>query len=783
MEDTIGAVSAQAEIPPSDPLERRKTATSADLPLSTDLPLLRAALAYAAMGWAVLPNHSIAENGRCTCGRSDCGSPGKHPRTRHGIQDATTDPDPIHPWWTRWPDANIGIATGTVSGFDVLDVDVDKGGEESLESCDPLPDTVLQLTGGGGYHYLFRHRPGLKNAVDLLPGIDVRTDGGQIIVSPSIHSSGRRYEWEVSSRPGDVELAEWPEPVLEALGLLNFKPKNGQPKTAGGNGKTISTSYARKALQYEAEKIEATQPGAQEVTLNTAAFSIGQLIEAGQLDDLEAIETLVDAALKMENEEGKPPWTREQIEKKIRHGLDDGKQHPRDVPPPKTAPARGFHTTDMGNAQRLAAHYGENIRYCWPAKKWYVWDGQRWRPDSAGEIFTLAKETVRSIYAETAQAEDDSARKTLAKHALRSESRNRLDALIALAQSEEGIPVQPEDLDSLPWIFNCANGTLDLRTSELYPPRRTDLLAKISPVSFDPNADCPLWIAFLDRIMDGHQALIQFLRRAIGYSLTGSTREQILFLLYGLGANGKSTFLETVEAMIGEYGQQADFSTFLVKKNQEGPRNDIARLKGARFVAATEAEGGARLSEVVVKQLTGSDTVTARFLHQEFFEFKPEFKIWLATNHKPIIRGTDNAIWRRIKLIPFTVTIPSEEQDRNLPAKLREELPGILTWALMGCLEWQAEGMGEPDEVKQATGEYREEMDTLGEFFDECCVIHADIEAKSADLYKAYREWSESHSYSPMSQRALGQALTERGIGRRRGAQNVHLRVGIGLRQ
>ena len=787
MENTISVDSVQAENPHTDPFEPPESVLSTDSTPPTESPLLTAALAYAARGWPVVPHYSIDETGRCTCRLTACTNAGKHPRTRHGIKDATTDPAKIRRWWRQWPQANIAIATGKPSGFDALDIDPPKGGDASLGKLPSLPDTVVQLSGGGGYHYLFVHRPGLKNGVDLLPGIDLKTTGGMIIVAPSLHQSGQRYTWEPSSRPGDVELAAWPEAVLDGLGCLKTDPSNSRPKTTGGNG---STAYGKKALADEAATVESAKPGSQETTLNTAAFNVGQLVAGDALDEMEAFEVLVDAAQRMENEPGKPPWTTEVIEKKVQHGLDDGRQHPRSAPPPlqlvqtatetPAATTQGFNHTDLGNAERLVALHGENIRYCYPAKSWYIWDGQRWTPDHAGRIATLAQETVRSIYAEASQTEDDGERKALVKHGQRSENGNRLAALIGQAQNK--VAVQPEDLDTLPWILNCANGTLNLKTSELYAPRRTDLLTKISPVAFDAGADCPLWLSFLDRIMGGNQDLIQFLRRAIGYSLTGSTREQCLFLLHGLGANGKSTFLETVEKLMGEYGQQSDFSTFLVKRNQEGPRNDIARLKGARFVAATEAEGGARLSEVVVKQLSGGDTVAARFLHQEFFEFKPEFKIWLGTNHKPIIRGTDNAIWRRIRLIPFTVTIPPKEQDRDLPAKLRDELPGILTWALTGCLEWREEGLGEPDEVREATAEYRVEMDVLGEFLDACCIVQANAESKSAELYKVYKEWSEDGGNRPMSQRAFGQALSERGIGRRRGTGNVQMRVGVGLR-
>ena len=386
---------------------------------------------------------------------------------------------------------------------------------------------------------------------------------------------------------------------------------------------------------------------------------------------------------------------------------------------------------------------------------------------------------MRSIYQEAGAEDDDDLRKALSKHARSSEARNRIDNMLELGKSEPGIPITVDELDDDPWAFNCTNGALDLQTGQLREHRREDLITKLAPVAYDPTAECPQFLAFLEQIMDGNQDLIRFLQRAIGYSLTGLTREQVLFLLYGLGANGKSTLLEALAMLLGDYAQQADFATFLVRRN-EGPRNDIARLRGARFVSATEAESGARMSEVLVKQLTGGDTVTARFLHQEFFDFKPEFKLWLAANHKPVIRGTDNAMWRRIKLIPFAVTIPESEQDKNLPAKLQAELSGILAWAVRGCLEWQEHGLGEPEAVKAATGEYREEMDVLGDFLAECCILELGATAKATELYRNYKSWCEQNGIRELSQRVFGSGLTERGVERQRKTDGWY-RLGIGL--
>lgn len=439
------------------------------------------------------------------------------------------------------------------------------------------------------------------------------------------------------------------------------------------------------------------------------------------------------------------------------------------------------HLTDLGNARRLVKRHGENLRYCHLWGKWLVWNGRRWEKDETGAVLRLAKETVRSIYNEASQEVEDAVRRKIADHARKSESALRIRAMVALAESEPGIPVLPGELDRDPWLLNCANGTIDLRTGELRPHRREDLITKIVPVEYDPEAPCPTWLAFLERIMDGKKKLIAFLQRAAGYSLTASTQEQCFFLLYGTGANGKSVFLTTILAVMGDYGIQAAPDLLLAKSGESHP-TEIADLFGARLVVATETEAGRRLAENLVKQLTGGDRLKARFMRQDFFEFEATHKIWLATNNKPIVKGTDYAIWRRIKLIPFTVTIPPEERDKSLPAKLRRELPGILAWAVEGCLEWQKRGLDEPAEVTAATAAYRDEQDILGSFITDCCIVNPLAKVAAKNLYKAYVNWCEENGEHPLAQRNFGMRLTERGFTSQRGTAGRHFWQGIGLR-
>ena len=444
------------------------------------------------------------------------------------------------------------------------------------------------------------------------------------------------------------------------------------------------------------------------------------------------------------------------------------------------SPLLVLNLTDAGNAERFQAHVGQRFAYVHAWGSWIHFDGVRWQRDGSGEAVRSALATLRAMADEVDKVPDEDHRSTLLKHALDSESSARLAAMLTLGQAM--LPASPEVLDRDPDLLNVANGTLDLRTGDLRSHDRGDWLTRLAPVAYDPNATCPLWEAFLHRVMGGMERLIAFLQRAVGYSLTGHTNEQVLLLLYGVGANGKSTFLETLRALLADYSAIADFTTFL-KRDNEGARNDIARLVGTRLVSAVEAEAGKPLAEALVKQLTGGDTITARFLFKEFFDFRPQFKLWLAANHKPGIYGSDHGIWRRIRLVPFTVTIPERERDPRLTAKLALELPGILAWAVRGCLAWREQGLGMPDEVRAATASYREEMDLFSGFLDEGCVAEDGAMITAKELYVAYQAWCETNGEKARSQKALSMGLKERGFEAAKASKGLRCWRGLRLRR
>jgi len=428
---------------------------------------------------------------------------------------------------------------------------------------------------------------------------------------------------------------------------------------------------------------------------------------------------------------------------------------------------KSYNLTEMGNAERLANQHRFILRFCRAWGNWLIYDGCRWQRDETGQVEQLAKQTVRSMYKNAAAITDDKRRGGLTKHALKSETKYAIHAMIELAGSH--LAVAPAELDKDPWLLNVLNGTINLRTGRLRKHRAEDFITKLAPVVYDPDAELGRWLEFLDRVVPD-QRLRSFLQRAVGYSLTGDTREELLFFIGGPTATGKSTFIEALKAALGDYAKTADFDTFLRQNNPGRPRNDIARLAGARLVVGIEVEQGKRLAEGLVKQITGKDTVTARFLYKEPFEFIPQFKLWLVANDKPVVRGDDLAMWRRIKLVPFEQTIPKDERKPAVKAQLTDPKiggPAVLTWAVRGCKDWHKHGLGTSATVDAATEAYQEEMDPLAGFLSEKCVLDPGAIVKRDNLYAAYQNYMQDVDDTGMlaiGKRGFAESLKARGM-------------------
>jgi len=443
-----------------------------------------------------------------------------------------------------------------------------------------------------------------------------------------------------------------------------------------------------------------------------------------------------------------------------------------------------FHRTEQGNAQRLVARYGAVIRHCPKFDKWLFWDGTRWLFDETGAVMRLAKETVRMMYVEAGTIIDENSRKEAAKWAWSSDSMYRLTAMVALAKSESGISINPDQLDADPFLLNCTNGTIDLRTQTLYQPNPNNYITKCTHIEYALNAQCPHWEEFLDYIMEGNQEMISFLKRICGYILTGDTSEQCFFIFIGIGANGKTTFTNVSKILMGDYAKSIPADTLMIKRNSGGPNPELASLRGARLVLASESEEGQRLAESSIKQLTGEDTIMVRGLYQAPFQMKPNFKIILSTNHKPRIYGNDHAIWRRVHLVGFNVTIPPERQNKAFAsgAIFREELPGIMNWMLEGLKEYQERGrLDPPESVRAATQAYREQEDTFGQWLTECCIEDSQHETPVKELYECYCSWSVDMGLKPMSQKSFGTKLGERGFSKDRRKEGRFSYQGIAL--
>ena len=426
--------------------------------------------------------------------------------------------------------------------------------------------------------------------------------------------------------------------------------------------------------------------------------------------------------------------------------------------------------TEDALALSFTRRYHRDWRYVAGWGKWLVWDGQRWRTEDT----LAATDLIRSVCRQTALRADNP------RVATKLASAGTVSGVERLARADRRHAATTDEWDADPWLLNTQGGVLDLKTGRMRPHERTDRMTKITTAT--PGGDCQTWRQFIDEVTGGDKELEFYLQRMVGYALTGSTQEHALFFLYGTGANGKSVFVNTLATILGDYATNAPMDTFMETRTDRHP-TDMAGLRGARFVAAIETEQSKRWAESKLKNLTGGDKISARFMRQDFFEFFPQFKLFVAGNHKPAIRNIDEAMKRRLHLIPFTITVPPERRDKNLQQKLLAERDGILAWAVQGCLDWQRHGrLKPPQRVVDATEEYFEAEDALGRWLDERCVRETCAKSLTAELFNDWKQWAEAAGEFVGAQRRFSDQLITRGLEKWRNGMGVRGFQGIGLK-
>ena len=699
---------------------------------------LEAAIQYARRGWAVFPCHSVDGEGVCTCGdNSPDHKTAKHPRTPNGVKDATTNEDVITRWFTQWPNSNIGLACGRDSNVIAIDVDPKHGGFESLEDFEmerpdgPLPITLKAMTGSGGYHLLFTYptdgQP-VSNRNPWLPGVDVKSDGGYIIVPPSTHATGAKYRWLNEHHPQTP-----PDDVVYDIRTRR--------RGEGGQGSDLPST---------GDILNGVPEGQRDDVLFRACCRWRR-----QLKDREAVKTLALKAAANCN----PPFPEEQALAKVAqafkqdHSDDDDDDY-------EEQDDDGRHLTDHGNAQRLVDAYGDVLLHV-EAWGWMCWDQRRWKVDTTNTIMAYARETVQSIYAEGDAAPTKDKKKKIKKHANASEAAGRISAMVTLAKSDDRVRRDVLDFDNDPWLISCRNGVVDLRTGELRPHSRDDFLTRFTNVVYDPDYELPQWNRFLEESCGGDTELMRFMQMASGYSMTGSTSEESLFIIHGPAASGKSTFIDGLQTALGEYGMVTQAETFMNNRGQGPPKDEIARFYGARAIMTVEIPEGERFAEALVKQLTGGDKVVGRHLYKSGFEYSPTYKLWFVTNHRP--RIYDDAIWRRIKTIPFTHAVPPEKRNPQLKTMIRDPEKGgkaVLAWAVKGAVMWlNSGGLITPAVVREETDDYRAEQDKFGSFLASECVMGSQYSVSRRELYNRYQGWCMLNGEKSMTSTAFTQKM------------------------
>lgn len=695
----------------------------------------------------------------------------KRPLRKGWQQEATASRFALERKWRARSaaDWNFGVATGRVSNLVVLDVDAEHLAAGALEELEKrgLPETATVETPGGGLHFYYRlpedweeRFPSWKED----PYFEVKGCGAYVVAPPSVHPNGGRYRWRLS--PTEVGIA--PAPAW----LLQEARRRRRRSSFGGAPAAEPAPLPLEAAQTEARRalekaLEHAAPG----NRNNTGFWLARCLRD------HAVPMEIAEGIMREYAQRAPQGDHPYTVREAMASLEQAYRAPaqRGIPI-GTGPEASL--TDTGFAELCVALFGEDVRYDHRRKRWLFWDGLRWNPDVDAEIDRRIIEVSRKAQERAKEIEDTGTRQQVRKWALAYEgARRREDAKKTLA-SLKPVALSGEEFDQNPWLLGTKNGTLDLRTGILREARREDYLSLCTGTAYDPEADCPRWIQFLEEVFQGSQELIEFVQRAVGYCLTGDISEHVFFLCHGTGCNGKSVFLNVLTALLGDYAATTPFSTFTVRRSEQ--TNDLAALCGKRFVSARETQENSRLDEGRIKAITGGDPITARFLRKEYFTFKPQGKLWLAVNHLPKLRDTSEGMWRRMRVIPFRESFRGRE-DKTLEARLREELPGILHWAVEGCQSWQDGGLCEPEEVLGATENYRQESDPVGRFLEEACVQFPHAKVRFSALYEAFERWCHETGEEPISRKAFSQQLSDRGIQKMR-SHGTAYRTGVGLR-